>query len=127
MERVRRILIVDDERDFCDFVKMALETADDFKVSVCSDSLKAVECVRELRPDLLLLDLMMPGVGGSQIADELRNNSDTQDIPIIFLTALVTEEETKENRSVIAGSYFISKPVEIKRLVFLINSLLGFY
>ena len=124
MERMRRILIVDDERDFCDFVKIALEAADHFEVSVCSNSVEAVEQVRKLRPDLILLDIMMPGVGGSQIADELRNNSDTQDIPFVFLTALVTEEETKRNQSVIGGRYFISKPVEMKRLVFLINRLL---
>ncbi len=126
MERARRILIVDDERDFCDFIKIALEVADSFEVSVCSNSVEAVEQVRKLRPDLLLLDIMMPGVGGSQIADKLRSDSDTQHIPIVFITALVTEEETKKNRSVIAGRYFISKPVEIKRLAFLINTLLGF-
>jgi len=124
VEGKRRILVVDDEEDFCDLVKTALETADDFEVSVCCNSVEAVERVRELQPDLILLDIMMPRVSGSEIAEELKSNGDTQDIPIIFLTALVTEEETKRSHSLIAGRYFISKPVELHRLVFLINKLL---
>jgi len=125
MEEKRRILIIDDEEDFCYLIKMGLEAMGDFEVSVCCDGREAVQLVKKQQPDLILLDIMMPGLCGSEIAEEIRNNEDTQDIEIVFLTALVRKGEMEESKNVIGGRYFIAKPVEMNSLINTINRILG--
>jgi len=125
MEEKRRILIIDDEEDFCYLIKMGLEAMGDFEVSVCCDGREAVQLVKKKHPDLILLDIMMPGLCGSEIAEEIGNNEDTQDIEIVFLTVLVRKREIKESKNVIGGRYFIAKPVEMNSLINTINRILG--
>jgi len=74
MEEKRRILIIDDEEDFCYLIKMSLEAMGDFEVLVCCNGREAVQLVKKQQPDLILLDIMMPGLCGSEIAEEIRNN-----------------------------------------------------
>ena len=119
----KKILIIDDEEDLCDFVKMNLEAVGGFEVSTCSNSRLAVREVRMQRPDLILLDIMMPGRDGPGVAAELRADEDTQDIPVVFLTALVSEEDTRKSAGLIGEGFFISKPVRTEKLVEIINTL----
>jgi len=125
MEEKKRILIIDDEEDFCYLIKMSLEAMGDFEVLVCCNGREAVQLVKKQQPDLILLDIMMPGLCGSEIAEEIRNNEDTQDIEIVFLTALVRKGEMEESKNVIGGRYFIAKPVEMNSLINTINRILG--
>jgi len=104
---------------------MSLEAMGDFEVSVCCDGREAVQLVKKQQPDLILLDIMMPGLCGSEIAEEIGNNEDTQDIEIVFLTVLVRKREIKESKNVIGGRYFIAKPVEMNSLINTINRILG--
>lgn len=120
---MKKVLIVDDEEDFCYFVKKNLEISGDFEVTVCSDSAQAIQQAEEIHPDLVLIDIMMPVVDGPSIAAELGVNKKTKDIPFVFLTAMITDEETKKNKHVINGSYFVAKPVNIKELISIINLL----
>lgn len=117
----RKILLIDDEKDFCYFIKKGLEATGDFEVSVCCDSTGAIGQAKEVQPDLILLDIMMPEVSGSDIAAELKGNWDTQRIPIVFLTALVTKRETEERKGVIGGDYFVAKPVKMNELTGIMN------
>ena len=118
---MKRILVIDDEEDFCFFLQKNLERAGDFEVEICNDSTKGVEKVKEMRPDVLILDIMMPTVSGSDIAAELKSKEDTKGIPIIFLTAIVTSEEAEKRSNVIGGEYFLAKPIEAEDLVKVIN------
>ncbi len=117
---MKNILLVDDEKDFCFFVKSNLELTNNFKVTVCLDSNEAIDLARKLHPDLILLDILMPGISGPDIAAALEADKKTEDIPIVFLTAIITEKETKE-QNVIAGWPFVAKPVKIKELIDRIN------
>ena len=117
MEEKRKILIVDDEEVLCDFIKLTLEATGSFEVSTCCDSRIAVGQVRRQRPDLVLLDIMMPGMDGSGIAAKLEEEKDTQDIPIIFLTALISGEYVERYGDLIGGRLFVEKPVRTDRLV----------
>ena len=119
----KRILLIDDEEDFCFFVKKNLEATGNFTVEVCNDSADIFQKVKQMQPNLILLDIMMPKKGGQDIAAELKNNKDTQKIPFAFLTAMVRREETQENENIIGGEYFISKPVKVNELVDMINRL----
>lgn len=120
---MKRILIVDDEIGFCFSVKKNLEAAGDFEVEVCPDSKVAVKKAKDLRPDLILLDILMPGLSGSEVAARLKNDEDTKAIPVVFLTALITEEEAEEKQDAVGGQHFIAKPVETKELLRVINSI----
>ncbi|MCK9603731.1 MAG: response regulator [Candidatus Omnitrophica bacterium] len=120
---MKKILIIDDEEDFCYFVKKNLEMTEYFEVAVCTDSAKAVQQVRQIRPDLILVDIMMPVIDGPSIVAELEESEDTKNIPFVFLTAMITNEETKKNKNIINDAYFVAKPVNVKELIYTINRL----
>jgi len=118
---MKKILLIDDEEDFCYFVKNNLEATGNFEVEVYNDDIDIIQEVRRLRPNLILLDIKMPKRDGSDIALELKRYRDTQEIPFLFLTALVNEEETQKRGNFIGGEYFIAKPVRINELIDTIN------
>ncbi len=116
------LLVIDDETDFTFFVKKNLEATGTFDVSVCDDATQAIERARQQRPNLILLDIMMPGMGGEEIATALQQHPETKQIPIVFLTALVKEEETTQQAHMIGGHPFVAKPVKINELIKVLNA-----
>jgi diguanylate cyclase (GGDEF)-like protein len=103
-----RILVVDDAMENIQILNGAL--ADEHEVLFAMGGEKALELARSQRPDLILLDAIMPGMDGYAVCAALRAASDTRDIPVIFVTALKTPED--ETRALAAGAAdFISKPV----------------
>jgi CheY-like chemotaxis protein len=93
MAQKKRILLIDDEEDFCFFVKASLENAGEFDVMVSNRGDKGIELAKREKPDLILLDILMPEMSGDEVAEILLDNSATAKIPIIFLTAMVTKKE----------------------------------
>src|ERR1700710_3016480 len=89
----RLILIVDDEPDIKLLVKLNLELTGKFMIREENDAAQALAAAREFRPDLILLDVMMPGMDGGDVASRLATDSQIREIPIIFLTALISQEE----------------------------------
>ena len=119
----KKILVIDDEEDFCSLVKMNLEATGALEVLTCCSSRMAIRQVRTHHPDLIFLDVMMPGKDGPGIAAELKAGKDTQDIPIVFLTALVSEEDTERDGGLIGERFFIAKPAQTDKLINIINVL----
>lgn len=120
------ILIVDDETSFTFFVKKNLEATGRYDVSVCNEAPKAVERARTLRPHIILLDVMMPGMPGEEIAVLLKQHAETKTIPVVFLTALVKAEETSANpKHEIGGHKFIAKPVKTPELMQVIDAVVA--
>ncbi|MFH0877062.1 MAG: response regulator [Candidatus Omnitrophota bacterium] len=117
----KKILLIDDEKDFCFFTKNNLEATGQYVVTTCSDSSKAVDLIKGLQPDLILLDVLMPEIDGPGVAASLKEDEKTKNIPIVFLTAVITEKEARQSQNLIAGWPFIAKPVQIKELVEVIN------
>ncbi len=115
------IVMIDDEKDFCFFIKKNLEMRGDYNVTLCFDGTQGYDVVRKIRPDVVFLDIIMPGVTGAEIAEKIRSNESTKHTPFIFLTAVVSEEETRSRKDVIGGNYFIAKPVKIDKLINAIN------
>ncbi len=113
----KKILVVDDEKDFCHFVKKALEATEEFKVTTANEGEDGIKKAKELLPDLIILDVMMPKMGGYEVAEALKNSQETRDIPVIFLTAVVTEREVKDEGYLLEGKCFIAKPVKIRELI----------
>ena len=118
-----RVLIVDDEEDLTFFVKRNLE-ARGFQVHVCTDSTAALEEAKRFRPEVIILDMMMPQLGGEDIAAQLQEDGDFVNVPIVFLTALVREDETHASGNMIGGQYFVAKPVKIDLLIEVIRKAL---
>ncbi|MBC3797517.1 HD-GYP domain-containing protein [Acetobacterium tundrae] len=104
------VLIVDDTEINIDILVEAL--GDDYELSVAMDGESTLEIVKMERPDLILLDIMMPGMSGYEVCKKLKTNAATSDIPIIFLTAM-TDIESKRRGFEAGAVDYITKPFEI--------------
>ena len=112
----RRILIVDNDRDSTHLVKILLERTGRYSVLEENDAAKAHQSARDFRPDLILLDIVMPETDGGEIAAQIQADSQLQRTPIIFLTALITKAEAKRGLR-IQGLPFLAKPISIPELI----------
>ena len=118
------VLIVDDEEDFAFLLKKAVESTGRFTATICTNPTEAVEYARRLQPKLILLDVMMPQLGGEDVAVELKNHPGLAEIPIIFLTSLLQQHETTKALQVIGGRHMMAKPVKTQALIEAIDLLI---
>ena len=114
-ERVR-ILIVDNDRDVTHLVKVLLERTGHYLVLEENDATKAHQSALNFRPDLILLDIVMPETDGGEVAARIEADPELKNTPIVFLTALVTRVEAKSGLN-IQGHSFLAKPVSIPDLI----------
>ena len=112
----RRILIVDDDRDSTHVIQILLEKTGRYLVLEESDATKAHQSARNFRPDLILLDIMMPQRDGGDIATQIEADPGMRETPILFLTALVTKAEAKAGLH-IQGHPVLAKPINIPELI----------
>jgi excisionase family DNA binding protein len=119
-----KVLIVDDEQDFSDLVREYLTVKADFEVEVADSGFQAGFTVARFKPDLILMDLMMPDMDGFEVHRMLRDDSDTRHIPVIACTAYrdpVVDARVKEEKF----DGFVEKPLKLDALLTLINKHLG--
>jgi CheY-like chemotaxis protein len=116
IKQKRRILIVDDDPDSTHLVKILLERAGPYVVLEENEGAKAHQSARNFRPDAILLDIMMPNTDGGEVAAQIEADPELRRTPIIFLTALVTEPETKAGLR-IEGHRSLAKPINIPELI----------
>lgn len=107
-----RILIVDDEPNLSDLVRLVLEKTERFEVRVENRSAQALVTARDFRPDMVLLDVDMPGKDGGEVAREIRSEPSLRGTPIVFLTSLISRTETDGQVTERGGMHFLSKPVK---------------
>lgn len=120
----KRILLVDDEPDFTRFLKAGLERTGLFETRAENQATKALAAAREFRPDLILLDVVMPDLDGAQIASEIRADPNLKDTRVVFLTGIVDQEATGGGVANIGGSLFIAKPIGLKELIKTLQAIL---
>ncbi|MCP5152278.1 MAG: phosphate regulon transcriptional regulator PhoB [Ectothiorhodospiraceae bacterium] len=118
----KHILIVEDEPAIRDMVRDALERVG-FVTSVADDATSGYAAVRDHRPDLVLLDWMLPGVSGLELARRLRREEQTRSLPIILLTARAEEEDRIKGFEVGADDY-VGKPFSVRELLARIRAVL---
>ena len=121
----KRILVVDDEIALTRMVKMNLENAGDFVVRTVNQGSEAVSAAREFMPDLIFLDVMMPDMSGDEVALELREDPVLAEIPMVFMTAIVTKSETGSTGANIGGNEFLAKPARTADLLAVIEKMTG--
>ena len=112
----RRILIVDDDANSTHLVKILLERSGPYLVLEENDPTKADQTAHNFKPDVILLDIIMPKMDGGELATQMEADRELHDTPIIFLTALVTHGEAKSGLQ-IQGHPFVAKPISIPELV----------
>lgn len=120
-----KILIVDDDERLARMLKSHLSRTDIYEVEIESNGVDAVNRIREFMPELVLLDIMMPGVSGDEIADEILNDRELSHIKIIFLTGLVTKQEVQAKEGQFSGHTMLAKPVDIDELLTCIEAQLN--
>jgi two-component system OmpR family response regulator len=96
MKPLRRVLCVDDEDDILEVVQLCLEMVAGLEVIACHGGREALEQIPAIRPDLILLDVMMPEMDGPETLLQLQKSAIGKDIPIVFMTARVRSTETEE-------------------------------
>jgi CheY-like chemotaxis protein len=113
-----KILIVDDDPKLSQLVALILSRMGGYEVRQENRSFAALPTAREFRPDVILLDVDMPGKDGGIVAAELQNDPVLGHIPVIFVTSLISKAEA----GIRNGARFLAKPVEPKLLLDTINS-----
>lgn len=120
----KKILAVDDEPEVLALLEKRL-TSSGYEVLTASNGAEALGVARAQRPDLIILDILMPDMDGSQVACQLREDAKTKDIPVIFLTCLYTKREEHKSGHAIGANLFLAKPYEPAELLTEIQNLIG--
>ena len=110
----KRILIVDDEVGFTRLVSLNLAYQYFVRVENAPD--QALNAALEFKPDLILLDVMMPKMDGGELASKIRETPELQDVPVVFLTAAAAKGEVTSHAGQIGGFPFLAKPVSVQDL-----------
>lgn len=124
MRKNKKILLIDDEKDFCYFVKANLQLIGNYEVIIATGGKKGIRNAHKHKPDLILLDILMPGIDGFEVLKRLKEHKKTRRTPIIMLTAK-EEDESKIKASRSFCEDYIVKPVEIKVLLSKIEKVLS--
>lgn len=109
----KRILLIDDEPSFTRMLRLNLEKTGAYEVREENSGKKALATANEFKPDLILLDVIMPDADGGEVAAQIKADRNLKDVPIVFLTAVVTKKE----EGLIGGRPFLAKPAGVKEVV----------
>lgn len=123
----KRILVVDDEADVRRFLSMALEDAG-FEVDTANDGLEALEKIKQHKPDLITLDLVMPRHSGAKLYRDLRRQKEWSRIPVIIITGHAHDDLGKadlESLTMSGVGIYLEKPVKAQNLVAAVRQSLG--
>ena len=112
---MKKVLIIDDEEDLTFFVKANLELAGDYEVNIANSGKEGLKIAARYKPDLILLDIMMPHMDGFEVLERLKNTPKTTSIPVIMLTAK-GDEDSKVKSATLYNECYIVKPVQIEFL-----------
>ena len=114
-----RVLIVDDNSRFARSAQLFLEQTGNYFACALNDPRRALETARSFKPDLVLVDLVMPQADGLEVATQLEADWALHGVPIVFFTSLITAEEAKDGRR-IYGHRILPKPTSNSELLELI-------
>lgn len=109
---MKKILIIDDEEDLAFFVKANLELSEGYEVNTATSGKEGLKVAGQYQPDIILLDIMMPGMDGYETLDKLKGSRRTMAIPVVMLTAKA-DEESKIKAATLYNEDYLIKPVQI--------------
>jgi DNA-binding response OmpR family regulator len=123
MPRDHTVLVVDDEDDTAEMIRDTLR-AEGFRAMVARDGRQALEMIRRKRPDLVILDIMMPELSGFEVLEELRRDEGTAGLPVVVLTARGDEADAQRGLALGAKRY-MNKPFDVRALITEVRRHLG--
>ena len=113
----RRVLIVDDEKATTRLLKMTLDQTGKYEVRAENDSTLVVAAAIEFRPDIIVLDVIMPDMDGGDVAVALKERPELAKVPVVFLTATVRKSEVDRQGGMMGGYPFLAKPASTAAIV----------
>ena len=119
--QVRRVLVADDDPDMVTILRVNLE-AEGYAVDAAVDGQAALDLARGTRPDMIVLDVMMPRIDGITVLTEMRSDPDTRDIPIVLLTAKSNDDDIWAGWQA-GADYYLTKPFQLDELLHFIEYL----
>jgi len=120
---MRRILIVDDEPNIVLALELLMKK-EGYEVHTVDDGERAVQAAKELRPDLILLDIMMPKMDGYEVCQKIRSDTLLKDVSIIMLTAKGREVE-REKGMALGADHYITKPFSTRQVVMKVKEIMA--
>lgn len=118
----KRILLVDDEAGFTRLLRMNLEQTGSYEVREENAGSRALEAARQFKPDLILLDIIMPDVDGGSVVSQIRSSPDLKETKVVFLTAVLTKQEAKVKNGQLSFVPCLAKPVSTQEVVAFIEA-----
>ncbi|PJA26273.1 MAG: hypothetical protein CO189_11710 [candidate division Zixibacteria bacterium CG_4_9_14_3_um_filter_46_8] len=118
-----KILVIDDEPEITDIIE-AYMTSAGFSVMVENSSVMGVERAKTYKPDMILLDIMMPHMDGYEVCSEMRKNESTKSIPILFLTGKDANDDAGKSWDS-GANMFVKKPFSCERLLNVVNMVMA--
>ena len=112
----RKALIVDDDLSLSDLIKDVLEADGRFETRVANNGFDAGMMTREYRPDVIILDVMLPDINGKEVCQRIRNDSTMDDVKIICISGMVEQDKIADLKAAGADD-FMQKPFEVEALV----------
>ncbi len=112
----RKVLIVDDDEDLVELISDVLERDGRFEVRTANNGFDAGMVVKEYRPDLIVLDIMLPDINGKEVCQRVRSDKAMDDVRIICISGMVEEDKVGELRAAGADD-FMHKPFEVEQLI----------
>ena len=115
--RKKRVLLVDDEVGFTRLLRMNLEQTGAYEVREESAGSRALAAATEFKPDIILLDVIMPDVDGASVVSQIRSSPDLKDTKVVFLTAVLTKQEAKQKNGHLSFIPCLAKPVNTQEVI----------
>ena len=112
----RKVLVVDDDRDLVELIVDVLERDGRFETRTVNNGFDAGMMVKEYRPDLIVLDVMLPDINGKEVCQRVRNDSSLDEVKIICISGMVEEDKISELKAAGAND-FLQKPFDTERLI----------
>jgi DNA-binding response OmpR family regulator len=121
----KKLLFVDDEEAFGTMVKLNLEETGDYEVRTETKGKRAIGAIKEFKPDMVFLDIIMPDLSGVDVFTEIKPYVEAHNIPVVFLTAIVNDKDVASKMGTIGGRTFLAKPITTEKLIACIKDQLG--
>jgi two-component system cell cycle response regulator DivK len=123
MKETKKILIVDDNEDVVTTYRVVLERMG-YGVDIARDGNECLEKIEQNRPDIVLLDVLLPGLSGNEVCRLIKETARTSDIPVVAITASVAAD-TREKMAEVGADAFLLKPIEVSDLNRVVKKFLG--
>jgi CheY-like chemotaxis protein len=113
-----RILVIDDNPMATRMTRLTIERTGSYEVWELNDPVQTLDTAREFKPDLILLDVCMPDIEGSKVAETIHDDPEFGDTPIVFLTCIITPSEAGKNGRLVIGRHeYMAKPARPDKLI----------